>query len=70
MCRCWETQELSSLVKWSAVSRKQARVEEIRTQGHQLGKAQEIGDFLNPVVIFSWKNQESSDTTRVVNFSC
>ena len=30
----------------------------------QAGKAQEISDFLNWVVITSWKNQEFSDTTR------
>ena len=34
----------------------------------QAGKAQDIGDPLNPVVITSWKNHESSDTTRVVKF--
>ena len=34
------------------------------------GKAQEIGDFLNSVVISGWKNQEFSDTTRDGKLFC
>ena len=35
----------------------------------QAGKAQEIGDFLNAVVIIAWKNQVFSDTTREVSLA-